>query len=318
VPRRAVAVDHVPPALDDEGRVGLLGFEEPRDGIPERPQRRVTQRELRVERREPGCLEHRVPLTKRDVERLGDLAGFASYLEHLGPWGVLATVDLLAALSVGVAWTWMDARQKGLSPWPWALLTLGTGSVGLLGYLARHGGPPRRPVLDAGGRLSVTMSRELSAPAEKVWPVLADYQHVDRFHPYVRHVTSGAVACGLGAERVCHLEGMLALKERVVEWVEGRGYRVEASTAFAFLGDLEGGLWLEPLEGCRSTVRFDLAFLPRFGFLGRLFGRAWLGFVAEGMGEHILAGLEHHLRTGGKLGAPVTPARLRSSTVGAP
>lgn len=48
-------------------------------------------------------------------------------------------------------------------------------------------------------------------------------------------------------------------------------------------------------------VRFELSFRPKLGPIGRLFGGAWLGFVGEGMGPHILAGLEHHLRTGGKL-----------------
>lgn len=240
----------------------------------------------------------------------GDLAGLVRYLENLGPWGVLATIDLLAALSVGVAWTWVDARRKGLSPWPWALLTLGTGSVGLLAYLARHGGPPAPTVeVGYGGRLVLSMSRRLPLPAKQIWPVLADYHRVNQFHPFVHRVDAiGPIACGIGAERVCHLVGMPNLKERVTEWVEGRGYRMEASTALDVFGALSGGLWLEPLDDAHTEVRFELVFTPRFGPIGRVFGRAWLSYVGEGMGPHILAGLEHHLRTGGKLGTHEVPA----------
>ncbi|MBI3971218.1 MAG: hypothetical protein HY332_08005 [Chloroflexi bacterium] len=69
-----------------------------------------------------------------------DLAGLLAYLQHLGPWGMLATVDLLLALIIGVRWMWQDARAKGIAPLPYALLTAAGGSVGLLVYLVRHGG----------------------------------------------------------------------------------------------------------------------------------------------------------------------------------
>jgi hypothetical protein len=72
----------------------------------------------------------------------GDFTDLVRYLRELGPWGRLATVDLCLSLGIGVAWMWGDARQKGISPVPYAILTLLTGSVGLLLYLARHGGSP--------------------------------------------------------------------------------------------------------------------------------------------------------------------------------
>jgi hypothetical protein len=69
-----------------------------------------------------------------------DFAGLVAYLKNLGPWGVLATTDLLIALSIGVSWIWQDARAKGIAPLPYAVLTLASGSIGLLVYLVRHGG----------------------------------------------------------------------------------------------------------------------------------------------------------------------------------
>ncbi len=70
---------------------------------------------------------------------VGSFAGLATYLGNLGPWGILATVDLLIALMIGVGWMWKDARQREVSPVPYLLLTLATGSLGLLVYLARFG-----------------------------------------------------------------------------------------------------------------------------------------------------------------------------------
>ena len=116
----------------------------------------------------------------------GDLAGLARYLTDLGPWGQLATVDLLAALFIAVAWTWRDARALGRSPWPWVFLTLGTGSLGLLAYLAAFGTKPSARVeRGPDGRLILRMTRELAAPVEQVWPAIAAYERVDLFHPYV-------------------------------------------------------------------------------------------------------------------------------------
>jgi hypothetical protein len=74
---------------------------------------------------------------------VGGFAALGEYLSHLGPWGIVATVDLLIALSLGVIWMWRDARVKRVTPLPYVLLTLATGSLGLLLYLIRHGGSAR-------------------------------------------------------------------------------------------------------------------------------------------------------------------------------
>lgn len=66
----------------------------------------------------------------------GGWSGFLTYLSTLGPYGVLASVDLVIALFIGAWWIWRDARSRGVSPWPYVLLTAFTGSVGLLAYLA--------------------------------------------------------------------------------------------------------------------------------------------------------------------------------------
>jgi hypothetical protein len=68
----------------------------------------------------------------------GGLAALGDYLSGLGPWGILATADLVTALLLGIVWMWRDARAKRVAPLPYALLTLATGSLGLLWYLIRH------------------------------------------------------------------------------------------------------------------------------------------------------------------------------------
>jgi uncharacterized membrane protein len=68
-----------------------------------------------------------------------DLAGLVAYFKNLGPWGIVATADLMIALLIGISWMWRDARAKGLSALPYIVLAIATGSIGLLAYLVRHG-----------------------------------------------------------------------------------------------------------------------------------------------------------------------------------
>lgn len=46
--------------------------------------------------------------------------------------------DLVIALSLIIGWMWQDARDRGWSPTPYVLLTLGLGSIGPLVYLIRR------------------------------------------------------------------------------------------------------------------------------------------------------------------------------------
>jgi hypothetical protein len=59
--------------------------------------------------------------------------------------------DLIIALSLVVIWMWEDANERGISVWPYLLITLFAGSFGPLLYLLRRLGHPA-PVVsrDAG------------------------------------------------------------------------------------------------------------------------------------------------------------------------
>jgi len=69
------------------------------------------------------------------------------------PATTLAFVDLCIALGLVTIWMWQDARDRGLSALPYAVLTLAFGSVGPLLYLIRRELPrPGAAPLAAGSR----------------------------------------------------------------------------------------------------------------------------------------------------------------------
>ncbi len=72
-------------------------------------------------------------LTAYAVYEHGYLGFFALVFANAATVTVL--VDLTIALSLVMIWMWGDAKRRGVSPIPFALLTLTLGSVGPLLYL---------------------------------------------------------------------------------------------------------------------------------------------------------------------------------------
>lgn len=64
--------------------------------------------------------------------------GIVQHLSSMGWWGWQLTADLVIALSLGSVWIWRDARRRGVSGAGWVVLTLLTGSIGLMLYLLRR------------------------------------------------------------------------------------------------------------------------------------------------------------------------------------
>jgi hypothetical protein len=233
---------------------------------------------------------------------VGDLSDLARYVRGLGVWGTLATIDLLLALVVGLAWMWRDARAKQLSPYPYLLLTLATGSLGLLLYLARHGGAPRQSTWLEDGRLELRVVRAVPFSSDRVWDALSDVHAIDRFHPLLHSADALSPHCsGVGAARQCSLMGGPKLREEVVQWNEGRGYRVHADAGLGFAGRAEAAFDSERIDDDTTLVTLTFWFRPRLWPVGKWVGTLMVEGMAARVGPQILAGLEHYLRTGAKL-----------------
>lgn len=74
----------------------------------------------------------------------GSYLGFV-YLALREPWGAQVLLDLCIAAGVVLLWMVRDARRLGLVVWPYALLVLTLGSIGILAYLIRR--DAREPLL---------------------------------------------------------------------------------------------------------------------------------------------------------------------------
>jgi hypothetical protein len=64
--------------------------------------------------------------------------GFLS-LAMREPWAMQLLLDLVIACMFGIGWMVHDARTRSIASWPFVIVTLAAGSVGLLGYVVWRG-----------------------------------------------------------------------------------------------------------------------------------------------------------------------------------
>ena len=141
-------------------------------------------------------------------------------------------------------------------------------------------------------------SVHIEAPPEKVWDVLADFGGVSRFNPSVptSYSTSPQLE-GVGATRHCNLKPMGSVEERIIEWDEGAGYKVDIydSSKVPPFRRSHADLRIEA-EGDGTRFTGTLDYELRHGVVDRLgaraqFAKAWRRFAA-GLQSYVETGVE--------------------------
>lgn len=119
---------------------------------------------------------------------------------------------------------------------------------------------------------TITVTRKSKASAARAWDLMSDFGAIDAFNPTLKesHLLDGSCEIGLGAERQCTLkDGKNYIHERVVDWQEGRSYRIEVFGGTMPVDDIVAELAVEP-EGAGSVLRMTMQYRPRWGVVGRL------------------------------------------------
>lgn len=119
---------------------------------------------------------------------------------------------------------------------------------------------------------TITVTRKSKASAARAWDLMSDFGAIDAFNPTLKesHLLDGSCEIGLGAERQCTLkDGKNYIHERVVDWQEGRSYRIEVFGGTMPIDDIVAELAVEP-EGAGSVLRMTMQYRPRWGVVGRL------------------------------------------------
>jgi len=142
----------------------------------------------------------------------------------------------------------------------------------------------------------ITKEIEINAPQTKVWSVLADIGAVENYNPVVtKSYYTSDNRQGIGASRHCDLLPMGSVEERIIEWDEGKSYKIEIfegkSIPFKGIGTFE-------LTDNGNSTNVKMIFEPimGYGLLGKI-----MGFLMKEKMNKMIAGvvigLKHHLET---------------------
>ncbi|MEM7709535.1 MAG: SRPBCC family protein [Pseudomonadota bacterium] len=118
----------------------------------------------------------------------------------------------------------------------------------------------------------VFVDRIVNAPAAEVWRSWNDFGNIAAFNPNLSgsHLLAEQ-ATGPGATRQCDLkDGNTHVRERIVRYDPGREMVVDIYDGTMPLKAAVATITPTPEGPARTRVRMKMAFVPKFGPLGRL------------------------------------------------
>ena len=159
---------------------------------------------------------------------------------------------------------------------------------------------------------TITLVRTLDFPVERVWEVLSDFGSVHRYHPAVETspISEGTPPSGVGSERVCHLYDGNHLTERVTSSVEQRKLVIEVVDSSMPMNTAAGAFELRPQGAERTEVTLTMEYVVKFGVVGAVMDKLLLERTMKKSLDAMLAGLDHHLRTGETVARGWKPAKV--------
>ena len=150
---------------------------------------------------------------------------------------------------------------------------------------------------------STTRAIKGSSP-EAVLDLLADITTVDRWNTHVKKVELASTKKqGLGASRVCHFHDGTSLKETVTE-MDDSHIKMEVSEFSLPLNEMSIEFTVSPstryADG--TDLTFSAHYNVKYGPIGYLLGVTVLKMKLHDVQTKILAGIDHHLATGERIG----------------
>ena len=143
---------------------------------------------------------------------------------------------------------------------------------------------------------------QVRATREKTWDVLSKYGDVSTFHAGVvksHKVTGSEDKAALGSERICNIVDMglpITLKERIVNYDEGRSYQYEVYEWKNFpIQKMLFGFSIIEGEDDHTILAIDIEYLAKPAFLTSLMAKKM-----RGLAHDVLLGYKHFLETGEK------------------
>ncbi len=142
----------------------------------------------------------------------------------------------------------------------------------------------------------VRVTHSTKASPEACWALMADFGNIDFFNPHLSEsrLIGGSQQHGVGTERQCDLKGGRGyIRERIIDWQEGRSYTVDIYDGSMPVDDMHTTLGLEPRPGGGTELFMETTYRPRYGVLGTIADVLMIRRMLRGMLLTVIAGRPH-------------------------
>jgi ligand-binding SRPBCC domain-containing protein len=149
---------------------------------------------------------------------------------------------------------------------------------------------------------------EISAPADQVWGLLADFGNVAAWAPYMRRsqLLDGPSA-GIGMRRGMRHAWGFRFEEEVTQWHDGKGFAFDVLKAPFPMKDVKE-VWVIAPEDGHTAVETQVRYGAHLGFIGRFVDWLLVRFVVRREMRAGLRGLKNHAELlSGQEAAPAKP-----------
>ena len=138
--------------------------------------------------------------------------------------------------------------------------------------------------------MKVKASRKINAAVATLWPYLADFGNIQRFHPLLNnsHFVEGAASGELGATRQCNFNDGNYVKERVIDWQPDSHYTVDIYESSMPFKSAQATLGVRRIAANQSEIYMEMSAEPKLKILQPML---YLSFRFMAMPK-ILRGLE--------------------------
>jgi uncharacterized protein YndB with AHSA1/START domain len=164
-------------------------------------------------------------------------------------------------------------------------------------------------------------TRVIRAPPSVVMELLADVTTVDKWNTHVKSVDLASPdkkqRTGVGAARVCHFHDGTSIKETVTK-VDNKHIAMAVSDFSMPLSEISIDFAVRPAAAASSAatdktsqeansikmteLTFSMHYNVKYGPIGYLLGQTVLKMKLHSVQTKILAGIDHHLATGERIG----------------
>ena len=122
--------------------------------------------------------------------------------------------------------------------------------------------------------LEIKNQIDIDAPTDQVWQALAK---LDSVQDWVQSVTKSYYATGqtegVGAARVCEVQGFGTLNEEVIEWDDGKTLTYAVEGMPKIVKHIQNTWRLEPLGDGRTRASTHVKLETRYGAFGAFMGQ---------------------------------------------